>query len=126
MSLSHMAFWVTKWKYVVHECNSTFQNKTLLDLHAKQSFHAPFAYRYSKTFSRQDCLARHLQKFNLTASFPCPYCEKHDGKKAFKRRDHLTQHLRGHQRMERETLTSTQSGRARSVILNEYKQKGIN
>lgn len=98
-----------------HECNSKFQNKTLLDLHAKQNFHAPFACRCSKTFSRQDCLARHLQEFSLTASFPCPYCEKHDGKKAFKRRDHLTQHLRGHHRMERETLTSTQSGRAKSV-----------
>ncbi|KAK4444735.1 hypothetical protein QBC34DRAFT_180018 [Podospora aff. communis PSN243] len=56
------------------------------------------------TFSRKDALNRHIQTASRRSSqaflgsdtsdlYPCTLCDKHRGTNAFKRRDHLRQHL---------------------------------
>ncbi|KAI0143143.1 hypothetical protein GGR57DRAFT_366984 [Xylariaceae sp. FL1272] len=47
-------------------------------------------------FTKKCSLQRHVAKFNRNndTRFPCPECEKYQGKRAFKRKDHLVQHLR--------------------------------
>lgn len=49
------------------------------------------------TFTRLDVMNRHyLIHAADTKRYPCPHCKKYKGKYGFKRKDHLTQHLRGY------------------------------
>jgi len=47
-----------------------------------------------------DVLHRHIQTFQPAKFYPCPHCKRHRGSRAFVRRDHLTQHLRGYHNIE--------------------------
>ncbi|CZR70122.1 uncharacterized protein PAC_20023 [Phialocephala subalpina] len=76
------------------QCNIRFENKITLDNHAKQTQHGTYACVCGETFSRFDCLNRHLDRFNPGVLHPCLYCSKYSGSNAFHRRDHLIQHLR--------------------------------
>lgn len=86
-----------------HPCpGCDFSGPFLIDLaaHAATTGHAPFACSYKsceREFSRSDSLKRHIaQHLESQPRYECPHCYKHNGEKAFKRRDHLTQHLRGY------------------------------
>jgi hypothetical protein len=85
---------------VCNECSLHFPHNSALNNHAKQTQHAPFACICGVTFSRVDVINRHLEKHNPKAFYPCPHCSKFSGMKAFTRRDHLTQHLRGYHNIE--------------------------
>jgi hypothetical protein len=92
----------TQSRIYCQECNFQFPNRSLLDKHAKETQHAPYRCKCGKGFSRLDVIGRHIQSSLATNSYPCPYCKKHRGSRAFVRRDHLTQHLRGYHNMESE------------------------
>ncbi|KAI5460957.1 hypothetical protein BGZ63DRAFT_425418 [Mariannaea sp. PMI_226] len=79
------------------ECGEILQSKTALDLHGRSMHHQPFACSCGIRFSRSDVLERHVRTQNSDhGAYPCPYCSHHSGQAAFKRQDHLTQHLKGY------------------------------
>ncbi|KAI4938755.1 uncharacterized protein J4E92_000036 [Alternaria infectoria] len=50
-----------------------------------------------KQFSRLDTYQRHQRTHREDSKrFPCKYCKKYRGKNGFKRKDHLTQHVRNY------------------------------
>jgi hypothetical protein len=87
-----------------NECDTEFPTKTALYLHSKESDHSPHVCLCGKGFSRLDVLERHVQSSRSPdISFPCPHCKKYRGTRAFRRRDHLTQHLKGYHHVEPST-----------------------
>ncbi|KAH6881953.1 hypothetical protein BKA58DRAFT_372474 [Alternaria rosae] len=71
-----------------------------LGLHASDTGHASFICKHDdceKRFSRLDTYQRHERTHREDAKrFPCMHCRKYQGKNGFKRKDHLTQHLRNY------------------------------
>jgi hypothetical protein len=82
------------------QCNLHFPSRALLASHARETQHAPYRCQCGTTFSRLDVLRRHIQSFQPEISYPCLHCKKHRGPRAFRRLDHLTQHLRGYHNIE--------------------------
>ncbi|KAH8674476.1 hypothetical protein BGZ60DRAFT_273093 [Tricladium varicosporioides] len=82
------------------QCKESFDTKGALDTHAKYSQHSPYSCTCGKVFSRCDILDRHIHSIQPTRTYPCPHCKKYQGTKAFSRRDHLTQHIRGYHHIE--------------------------
>ncbi|KAI1471642.1 uncharacterized protein F4812DRAFT_414959 [Daldinia caldariorum] len=79
------------------ECNESFQTRGQLNVHAGQTMHYLFACSCGEKFSRLDARSRHISSFRKgSPSYPCKLCKRHRGRKAFHRRDHLVQHLRGY------------------------------
>lgn len=77
------------------QCGEIFPSKTALNIHGTQSKDQAFACSCGVRFSRSDVLDRHLRTQNSEDGlYPCPYCSRHEGRGAFKRQDHLGQHLR--------------------------------
>ncbi|MCJ1316490.1 hypothetical protein MMC15_001811, partial [Xylographa vitiligo] len=82
---------------VCHECGVDFGVTSSLDCHAWEVMHEVRRCKCGKGFTRIGDLARHLQNFQRgSAKFPCTHCRRHRGDKSFKRKDHLTQHLRNY------------------------------
>ncbi|KAG9232011.1 hypothetical protein BJ875DRAFT_497845 [Amylocarpus encephaloides] len=82
-------------------CSISFPTKAALHVHTKETEHTPYSCICGKLFSRIDVLDRHIHSsHSLAASYPCPHCKKHRGSQAFRRRDHLTQHLKGYHNMD--------------------------
>lgn len=80
-------------------CGACFSNYAALDRHARDFGSLHFIYVCTHTgcasrYNRRDTFLRHLGTHTNTPRFPCPHCHKHDGEKAFIRRDHLRQHIR--------------------------------
>ncbi|KAF4636822.1 hypothetical protein G7Y89_g1270 [Cudoniella acicularis] len=89
------------------KCFAHFRTNSALNNHAKITRHAAYKCTCQATFSRLDCLNRHVQDFVTgpgAGAFPCRYCRKHIGDKAFTRKYHLAQHLRGYHKIETELL----------------------
>ena len=86
--------------FTCDEC--MYVGKTLYEigLHAANTGHASFICKHNgceKKFSRLDTYQRHQQTHREDAKrFPCKYCKKYRGKNGFKRKDHLTQHIRNY------------------------------
>jgi len=78
-----------------HQCKRNFSRVVDMELHGREEGHKPFACSLCpKLFSRQDALTRHREIHKSLKRYACQYCEKYRGQSAFKRRDHLRQHLR--------------------------------
>ncbi|KAH6996991.1 hypothetical protein EDB80DRAFT_138629 [Ilyonectria destructans] len=93
-SIPEHAAVITEAGYVCIECGSARKMKSDLDVHGTHQGHSPFACTCGRRFSRSDVLARHLKtKNNTQPQHPCPYCKRHRGRSAFRRRDHLKQHI---------------------------------
>jgi hypothetical protein len=94
------------------ECGLVFSRMAELNEHA-WSCSPAFKCHYegcSSTFSHYSTLERHYSgHLNNTPRFPCPHCQKYQGDAGFKRRDHLTQHLRGYHHIGVEDIKSTAS-----------------
>ncbi|KAI1126555.1 hypothetical protein F5Y10DRAFT_244566 [Nemania abortiva] len=87
------------------ECNETFNNPSQLRKHAREKKHSPYACSCEVKFARNDVLGRHIASYlKENAKYPCTFCRRHRGKQAFRRRDHLVQHLRGYHKMEPEEI----------------------
>lgn len=85
------------------ECNQcSFKGTILFDvwLHASETGHMAFSCEHDgceKKFSRLDTYRRHARSHNDDAKrHSCKYCKKYRGQNGFKRKDHLTQHLRNY------------------------------
>jgi hypothetical protein len=70
-----------------------------LESHSLKTGHASFKCPETEcqsTFSRYDVLRRHWESSHKPHGkrFPCKYCSKYRGRNGFKRKDHLTQHVR--------------------------------
>jgi hypothetical protein len=82
------------------KCLITFSRASEIEDHARETKHKPFACTIcSALFSRQDALTRHRQIHESQKRYPCARCEKYRGPGAFRRRDHLRQHLRKKHRL---------------------------
>ncbi|OCL11761.1 hypothetical protein AOQ84DRAFT_178324 [Glonium stellatum] len=82
------------------ECGAAFHKKDTLSRHAEETGHAAFTCEKSdcdSVFSRFDTYERHLKIHDDNVKrHPCPHCKRHRGVNGFKRKDHLTQHLRNY------------------------------
>lgn len=82
---------------ICDDCDATFASIAELDHHALREQHTPHMCKCGKGFSRPDVLDRHVRQHeSLRPKYPCPHCSRHRGDKAFRRRDHLTQHTRNY------------------------------
>lgn len=78
------------------ECFQTFRADTYLNFHATSESHTAFMCKCGKGYTRLDVLSRHLDSYRPELpKFKCPHCKSNSGGKSFKRKDHLTQHIRG-------------------------------
>jgi uncharacterized Zn-finger protein len=86
--------------FICQQCKTPFDSPRWMDSHAYTTGHNPFICNHQdcgKTFSRFDTYQRHQTAHQEDAKrFPCKYCKKYRGTNGFKRKDHLTQHLRGY------------------------------
>jgi len=80
------------------ECMYAGKSQYEIALHASSTGHASFICKHDgceKKFARLDTYQRHQRTHREDAKrFPCKYCRKYRGKNGFKRKDHLTQHVR--------------------------------
>lgn len=81
-----------------NECGAASVDIKQLRTHAATTSHRSFNCvldTCNSTFTRDDSLRRHVLSKHLEMQrFPCTMCQKYTGQAAFKRKDHLTQHLR--------------------------------
>lgn len=113
--------------YICAQCDTPFQNQYCLECHASESGHASFLCDYQdcgKTFLRIDTYERHQKVHQEDAErFPCKYCKKYRGTNGFKRKDHLTQHLRGYHHIgENEALKSSTGYSCTVQDCSEYRK----
>ena len=80
------------------ECGFVGRTDAEIAFHASISGHAAFVCKTTgceRTFSRLDTYHRHERSHNSNSKrYPCQYCKKYRGRHGFKRKDHLTQHIR--------------------------------
>jgi hypothetical protein len=86
--------------FTCDECMYVGKSQYEVALHASNTGHASFSCNHDgcgKRFSRLDTYQRHERTHREDAKrFPCRYCKKYRGPKGFKRKDHLTQHIRNY------------------------------
>jgi len=83
--------------HICDECNQAFSSDHGLSSHGGRQQHSPYACKCTQKFSRLDVLQRHLSKYQPgQPTYPCSRCKRHTGDKGFKRKEHLTQHLRNY------------------------------
>ncbi|KAI1152973.1 hypothetical protein F4825DRAFT_416896 [Nemania diffusa] len=88
------------------ECNEIFSSAEQLREHAKGRKHSPYVCSCGVNFARNDVLRRHIASYlKENAKYPCTFCRRHRGKQAFRRKDHLVQHLQGYHKMDPEEIT---------------------
>lgn len=82
------------------QCNKSFRSTTELGHHARESQHAAFKCKCGSTFQGIYDLKRHQNRHQPgTPAYPCLYCSRHRGERGFRRKDHLTQHIRNYHRI---------------------------
>lgn len=86
-------------------CGALFRTSAKLTQHATNECHG--AHQCSiegcnSSFTREADRLRHEIQHSADEhpKYPCPHCHRHRGVKGFKRKDHLTQHLRNYHNIE--------------------------
>ena len=96
------------------ECGAAFSAKYELSEHAEETGHAAFICEQpncGSAFSRYDTYERHLKIHEDDVKrYACPHCKKHRGVNGFKRKDHLTQHLRNYHHIGEDEARSSPYG----------------
>lgn len=83
------------------ECNAVLPSQHSLNVHANLEKHSPFRCACGITFARVDVLHRHIKSYSKEMpEFPCTFCKFHRGRRGFRRRDHLVQHLEGYHKFD--------------------------
>jgi uncharacterized Zn-finger protein len=86
--------------FTCDECMFVGKSQYEVGLHASSIGHASFSCNQDgcgKRFRRLDTYQRHERTHREDAKrFPCRYCKKYRGPEGFKRKDHLTQHIRNY------------------------------
>jgi hypothetical protein len=81
-------------------CMRTFSRVSEIEEHAKRTRHKPFVcLACNKGFSRRDAWTRHRDLHSSLRQYPCNRCDKYRGSDAFRRKDHLRQHLKKFHRL---------------------------
>ncbi|MCJ1349904.1 hypothetical protein MMC31_008147 [Peltigera leucophlebia] len=79
------------------ECNQSFKKVNDLYYHCRRESHAAFMCKCGERYTRSDVLNRHVKTNRPEPQkYTCPHCKSRRGGKSFKRKDHLTQHIRGY------------------------------
>ena len=82
------------------QCSAIADSNRELETHARETDHFAFACKEDECnskFFEVGVYRRHVRKHQDDAvRFPCRYCRKYRGKEGFKRKDHLTQHIRNY------------------------------
>ncbi|OTB16132.1 hypothetical protein K445DRAFT_95771 [Daldinia sp. EC12] len=92
-------------EYSCAECNGSFRFRHELEEHVISSHHSPYACSCGKRFSRTDTLRRHINSFDAKShSYPCYDCRSYRDGNAFRRRDHLLQHLRNYHNLDAQRI----------------------
>ena len=93
------------------QCQEVFMSAGYLELHTIDSGHTAFLCKQEdceKGFTRLDTYSRHQISHQKDAKrFPCKYCKKYRGKNGFKRKDHLTQHVRNYHHIGEDSTSSS-------------------
>jgi hypothetical protein len=79
------------------ECMGTFDNLQSLDHHTKNTSHKAWKCpepHCSKTYKRRDTFLRHRATHKENNNYTCKVCSGVNKQKVFKRKDHLTEHIR--------------------------------
>ena len=96
------------------ECDAAFSIRNKLSEHAEETGHAAFICEQpdcGSAFSRYDTYERHLKIHEDDVKrYACPHCKKHRGVNGFKRKDHLTQHLRNYHHIGEDEARSSPYG----------------
>lgn len=83
-----------------YERGALINDRSSLQRHVLSTGHASFVCPIDgcqSTFSRVDVLEHHQFAHSATTTrYPCKYCKKYRGQDGFKRKDHLTQHVRNY------------------------------
>lgn len=75
------------------ECSDSFMDLRDLNNHGAWESHKAFMCKCGKGYTRSDVLDRHLKSYQPELrKYTCPHCKS---RKSFKRKDHLTQYIRG-------------------------------
>ncbi|KAH8641695.1 hypothetical protein IG631_04636 [Alternaria alternata] len=92
------------------QCQEVFMSTWNLEFHASNLGHTAFICKQEdceKGFTRVDTYSRHQRSHQKDARrFPCKYCRKYRGKNGFKRKDHLTQHVRNYHHIGEDSTSS--------------------
>jgi DNA-directed RNA polymerase subunit RPC12/RpoP len=105
---THIDLLKSQWalEYSCHQCGGEFSTRNDLTRHATDSQHNAFLCEHPgcvSTFTRYPDLIRHEGIHAPDSSrYPCHLCKRHRGPTAFKRKDHLTQHLRNYHHVDPE------------------------
>jgi len=80
------------------QCSQSFSNHEDLGYHASDTGHIAYkCHSCDSTFSRRDVMLRHRLKHSTPKiKYSCDHCKKWRAPNGFKRKDHLTQHLRNY------------------------------
>lgn len=84
-------------RYVCMECQQSFPTSYELEGHAKLNGHRTYVCTEAgcgRSYPRRDTFVRHMATHRSFEPHPCPICPQHPNRKVFKRKDHLTQHIR--------------------------------
>ena len=109
-SLRHTSYHMRIVHPECSECGAAFSSGNKLSEHSEETGHAAFICEQldcDSAFSRYDTYERHLKIHEDNVKrYACPHCKKHRGVNGFKRKDHLTQHLRNYHHIGEDEVAS--------------------
>lgn len=102
-SLEHFRLSHPDIGYQCAKCSEMFETHEELNRHCQSSQHAGYVCRFdfcgAEAMRLADLNRHQLIHRTSIPRHPCPHCREYRGKNGFKRKDHLTQHIRNYHRI---------------------------